>query len=175
MRNIRSLASVVLVVAAAPLLSACYNVEQQPPKSPVTLNDALLALKKVLWPNITGGVVTRDPKPPTNGGPTNDDRHKVGAKPKAWHRPHVADRHPANTRRRQDDAAYAQSRKARESRISRRSRTTVIELNRSQFAEDIHRRVADYLGEKRLGNGRDPLVLLLVLNDNPKAASEALR
>src|SRR5947207_4402908 len=150
MRNIRSLVSLVLVVAAAPLLSACYQAEQQPPtRSHASLTDALAALERALWP-----------KPPEPGpdGSTTGKIHDT--KPGARHRRQGAE-HPASIRHRGGAATAAQNRKTRESRISRRGRTTVIELNQGQFAEDIRRRVADYLGEKRLGNGRDPLILLL--------------
>jgi hypothetical protein len=156
MRNIRSLVSVVLVVAAAPLLSACNNVEQQQqPKSRVSTNDALLVLEKILWPTY---FPPEKPKKPD--APANEKLHEADPGAKDWHGRKRAE-HPASIRHRGGAATGAQNRKTRESRISRRGRTTVIELNQGPFAEDIRRRVADHLGEKRLGNGRDPLVLLL--------------
>src|SRR5262249_4542831 len=90
----------------------------------------------------------------------NGKRHEADRGAKDWHGRKRAE-HPASIRHRGGGATVAQNRKTRESRISRRGRTTVIELNQGQFAEDIRRRVADYLGEKQLRNGRDPLLLLL--------------
>jgi hypothetical protein len=155
MRNIRSLVSLVLVVAAAPLLSACYQAEQQQPKSWTSTTNAWLTLEKILWPTYFANAGELERK---SDAPAKRQEADRGAKD--WHGRKRAE-HPASIRHRGGAATVAQNRKTRESRISRRGRTTVVELNQGQFAEDIRRRVADHLGEKQLRNGRDPLVLLL--------------
>ena len=50
MRNIGKLVSLALVVAVAPLLSACNKAEQAQPKSYVSLNEAWSWLQRTLWP-----------------------------------------------------------------------------------------------------------------------------
>jgi hypothetical protein len=50
MRAVGKLVSVALIVASTPLLYACSKAEQPQPKPPVSLNEALLALERILWP-----------------------------------------------------------------------------------------------------------------------------
>jgi hypothetical protein len=172
MRNIRSLVSLVLVVATAPLLSACSNAVQPPPTSRASMDGALLALEKILWPTYF-----RKPEDPPKKEPhasVDGKRQETDRGAKDWHSRKRAE-HPASIRHRRGAATYAQNRKARELRISRRGRTAVIELygsraDASQLPENIDRRLVDYLGEKRPGNGRDPLVLLLVLRDKAETS-----
>jgi hypothetical protein len=54
MRNIAKLVSLALVVAAAPLLSACNNSEPAQAKSQASPNDAWSRLHRTLWPTQYG-------------------------------------------------------------------------------------------------------------------------
>jgi hypothetical protein len=54
MRNIAKLVSLALVVAAAPLLSACNNSEPTQAKSQASPNEAWSRLHRTLWPTQHG-------------------------------------------------------------------------------------------------------------------------
>jgi hypothetical protein len=116
MHNIAKLVSLALMVAVAPLLSACNNSEQAQAKSHVSPNEAWSALHRTLWPTLYGQKIPlpaarrtratdafdysddpKDLKDLYNAADARDARDVKAERSAQRHRPR-AERHRAGTR-----------------------------------------------------------------------------
>src|SRR5262245_21808142 len=138
MRNVAKLLSLALVVAVAPLLSACNNSEPTQAKSQASPNEAWSRLHRTLWPTQYGQPIPlpvakrptatdafdfsddpKDLKDLYNAADARDARDVKAERSAQCHRPrterHRAGTRPAGTRQGRDAArrgsGYAQYRK----------------------------------------------------------------